>query len=95
MALIDEAPSERNSLVYLDPPYYRAGAQFYLNAYNPEDHSGVPEAVNRLKGPWIVSYDDVPEICKLYRGAPSRRFELLHTARSLKRGREVLFSHAD
>jgi DNA adenine methylase len=89
--LIDDARSERNSLVYLDPPYYRAGAQLYLNAYNPEDHASVYEAVNRLKGPWVVSYDDVPEISKLYRGARSLRFELLHTARSLKRGKEVLF----
>ena len=81
----------RNALVYLDPPYYRAGAQLYLNAYKPEDHAEVQEAVNRLKSPWIVSYDDVPEIRKLYRSVPSRRFELLHTARSLKMGKEVLF----
>lgn len=89
--LLDGTRSLRNSLVYLDPPYYRAGAQLYLNAYKPEDHAQVQEAVSRLNAPWIVSYDDVPEIRKLYRGTPSRRFELLHTARSLRKGKEVLF----
>jgi len=77
--------------VYLDPPYFRAGAQLYLNAYKPEDHEKVQKAVSRLNAPWIVSYDDVSEIRDLYRGASSRRFELLHTARSLRTGKEVLF----
>lgn len=91
LEVLDEARSARNSVVYLDPPYYRAGAQLYLNAYQPEDHADVHEAVSLLKTPWIVSYDDVPEIRRLYRGARSRRFELLHSARTLRTGREVLF----
>jgi DNA adenine methylase len=89
--LLKERRSMRNSLVYLDPPYFRAGAQLYLNAYKPEDHAEVQKEVCRLDAPWIVSYDDVPEIRNLYRGATSRTFKLLHTARSLRIGKEVLF----
>ncbi len=83
-------PSQ-NSIVYLDPPYYRAGAELYLNAYSPDNHVEVRDAVGRLSAPWIVSYDDVPKIRELYQSVKSRRFELLHTARSLRIGKEVMF----
>ena len=88
--LADVKPS-RDSLVYLDPPYYRAGSGLYLNAYKPEDHTAVHESARRLKAPWVVSYDDVPEIRRLYGAEKSRRLKLLHTARCLRQGREVLF----
>ena len=85
----------RDSIFYLDPPYYRSGSRLYLNAYGPPDHAVVRKAVRRLKAPWVVSYDDVPEIRDLYSSVKSRRFELLHTARSLRLGREVLFFSSD
>jgi DNA adenine methylase len=88
--LREKAPHP-NSLVYLDPPYYNAGARLYLNAYMPDDHAAVRNSVKRLDAPWIVSYDDVSEIRKLYKPVRSRRVRLLHTAQYLKLGEEVLF----
>lgn len=79
------------SLAYLDPPYYQAGRELYLNAYRPADHAVVRRCVETLTTPWIVSYDDVPEIRKLYRGVRSRSLALLHTARSARQGLEILF----
>ena len=79
------------SIFYLDPPYYRSGARLYLNAYGPHDHVEVRKALKHLKARWVVSYDDVPETRELYRSVRSRRLELLHTARSLRVGKEVLF----
>ena len=81
----------RTSLTYLDPPYYRAGRSLYLNAYKPGDHEAVSEYILGLRSPWIVSYDDVPEIQILYKNVRSRRIHLLHTARSARKGHEVLF----
>lgn len=80
-----------NTLVYLDPPYYRAGAHLYLNAYRPDDHALVRDCAKRLRCPWVVSYDDVPAIRRLYREYQSRHIQLLHTARSAKIGSEALF----
>lgn len=80
-----------NALVYLDPPYYRAGTHLYLNAYKADDHALVRDCAKRLRCPWVVSYDSVPAIRRLYRGYQSRHVQLLHTARSAKIGREVLF----
>ena len=81
----------KTSLIYLDPPYYRAGMRLYLNSYKPSDHAAVSKCILRLKSPWIVSYDDVPEIRGLYKNVKSRRIQLLHTARSARNGDEVLF----
>jgi len=79
------------SLIYLDPPYYRAGRRLYLNAYGPSDHTAVSEHIFGLRSPWIVSYDDVPEIRELYKNVRSRRIQLFHTARFARKGDEILF----
>jgi DNA adenine methylase len=81
----------KNSLTYLDPPYFCPGQRLYMNAYRPEDHILVRDAVLDLSLDWVVSYDDVPEIRKLYNHQRSRRVELLHTARTAHVGKEVMF----
>lgn len=83
------------SLIYLDPPYYVAGRNLYMNAYRPNDHLAVRECVGNLSAPWVVSYDDIWQIRRLYRGEKSRKLELLHTARSSRIGKEVLFFASD
>jgi DNA adenine methylase len=80
----------KNKLLYLDPPYYRPG-HLYLNTYRPDDHVQVRDRVSKLRCKWVVSYDDVPEIRKLYEHQVSRRVELLHTARAARQGKEVIF----
>jgi DNA adenine methylase len=82
---------DAETLLYLDPPYFRAGRALYLNAYRPEDHATVRDAVTSIKSPWIVSYDYHPHIKQLYKGFRSRRIDLLHTARTARMGREALF----
>jgi DNA adenine methylase len=82
-------------LVYLDPPYVAAGKALYMNAYGESDHASVRKAVGGLRRKWIVSYDDVPLVRKLYRPYRVRSMELLHTAREAKVGSEVLFFSGD
>jgi DNA adenine methylase len=91
MAFLRNHRFTKDSLIYIDPPYYRKGRHLYLNAYKPEDHRVVSEHILSLKSPWIVSYDDVPEIRKLYKNVKSRRIQLLHTARSARNGNEIIF----
>lgn len=82
---------KKNTLVYFDPPYYHAGAHLYLNAYKPQDHALVRDCAERLRCPWVVSYDNVAAIRQLYHGYRSRNVLLLHTARSAREGSEVIF----
>lgn len=81
----------RNTLMYLDPPYYCAGQRLYLNAYRPKDHAQVRDRVLKFRCNWVVSYDDVCEIRKLYSTHRLRRISLLHTARTARQGKEVMF----
>lgn len=90
-ALLSTLKVPKNCLVYLDPPYVGAGKALYMNSYKEADHAQVRDRVIRLARTWIVSYDDVPLIRKLYKGYRSRGVELLHTARKAKVGNEVLF----
>lgn len=80
------------SLMYLDPPYFGKGQELYMNAYKPGDHAAVAEAVTQnLKLPWIVSYDDVPEIRLLYNAASHMSYILRYSASSTRKGKEVVF----
>ena len=82
---------DAETLLYLDPPYFRAGRALYLNAYRPDDHATVRDVITSIESPWIVSYDCHPHIKELYKGFRSRRIDLLHTARTARMGREALF----
>jgi DNA adenine methylase len=81
----------RDRLIYLDPPYVTAGKALYLNSYKEANHVQVRDTVAGMRMKWIVSYDDVPLVRRLYRGYRHRGLELLHTARVAKVGKEVLF----
>ena len=49
-------------MVNIDPPYYAKGPELYTSFYQPEDHVNLARAVRSIKQPWMVTYDDVPEI---------------------------------
>lgn len=89
---IKKETGESNTIFYFDPPYYLKGASLYLNHYKHNDHLEVSEAIKGIKGiQWIVSYDDTLEIRKLYKRCNPRKFILPHTAREVKKGKEILF----
>ena len=57
----------RNTFIYLDPPYHGVDKELYRDHYFEEkDHCRLSEAVKKLRQPWLMSYDDVPEIRALY-----------------------------
>lgn len=58
-------------LTFLDPPYYRKGDQLYFNTFSHRDHLRLSKIIlNKLKEPWILTYDDVPEINAMYFDLP-------------------------
>ena len=83
---------EDNAFVYFDPPYYRRGQVLYKNFFNQKKHEELKEEIiNDISIPWIVSYDNVPEIRKIYRGVPSREFSLNYSLANNGSGREIMF----
>ncbi len=81
----------RRSMVYLDPPYYVKGKGLYEDHYQHADHAAVAQRVATLKQHWLVSYDNVPEIRKLYSNYRCRTFGLRYSAQERYEGAEVMF----
>jgi len=81
-----------NSLIYLDPPYYIKGYRLYENHYQHDDHAAIANLVTaQIKQNWIVSYDNAPEICKLYDDYAKLLYQLNYSAHSRYQGSEVMF----
>lgn len=82
----------KNSMTYLDPPYYVKGRRrLYANGYSDEDHRAIARFLASATKPWVMTYDDVPDVRALYRGVRCRRYTLRYTAHDQYRGTEVMF----
>lgn len=55
-----------NLFIYLDPPYYKKGANLYMNFYNDSNHKSLASQVKVLKNKWLISYDKQEFILNLY-----------------------------
>lgn len=83
-------PPAEKTLCYLDPPYYVKGKDLYLNYYNDNDHRKIAEAIMKYKGKWIISYDAVEFIKKLYEGYKQTEYYLSYSAGNPSKGRELM-----
>ena len=63
---------------YLDPPYYEKGGALYEHSFGAEDHKRLRDALENCSG-WMLSYDDHPEICKLYSGFHLENLNIKYT----------------
>jgi len=83
----------KETLIYLDPPYYVKGRDLYYDFYAPEDHAHIAgfmkASVKRQQ--WIVSYDNVKPIRDLYPSARHVIYNIGYSARSASQGSEVMF----
>ncbi len=83
---------ESDTFVYFDPPYYKKGKVLYKNYFTPEKHAALAEIIaHDVVSPWIVSYDNVPEIRNLYRGYPSQELPILYSLANKGFGSEIMF----
>ncbi len=81
----------QRALVFLDPPYYVKGSNLYLNHYKHKDHELLAKFIKKQKQfRWLLSYDNVPQIRKLYSGLNHFTFKLRYSAHSPKIGSELL-----
>ena len=77
-------------LVYLDPPYFGKGRDLYTNFYAPKDHAAIAKRLGSFRRPWVLTYDDCPQIRKLYHGHRVLTSEVSYSAREVLRGSEVV-----
>ena len=80
-----------NTLFYFDPPYYVKGQDLYLNYYNYQDHQQIAdEIINVSRQKWIVTYDNVRQIKKLYSEFRQVKYTLNYSAAKANKGEEIM-----
>ncbi len=81
-----------NTILYLDPPYYKKGRGLYMNYYDDADHERIRDVITHVDSlRWIVSYDNSAFIKSLYQSFRSQEFYLNYSANNNGKGTEVIF----
>jgi len=80
-----------NAFVYFDPPYYNKSGKLYKNSLSHDDHSRIAKRIlERMECPWLLTYDDVDEIRKLYCECEIRRFDINYSAANKGKASEII-----
>lgn len=74
----------------IDPPYYNKGSELYTNFYTTDDHRLLSKDVEKIKQPWIVTYDNAHEIQSIYKGNKMYSFNINYSAQIKRIGTELL-----
>ncbi len=56
------------TLFYVDSPYYNSEDYYGKGMYSKDDHERLRDILMGIKGQFIVSLNDVPEVRKIYKG---------------------------
>jgi DNA adenine methylase len=67
------------TLFYVDPPYWGT-AQGYVCQFGDADHERLAAALGRIRGRWLLSYNDCPRVRQLYAGRSMRQVSTRYTA---------------
>ena len=80
-----------NAFVYFDPPYFRKGHQLYMNFFDYEDHVRIERLISDMVNcDWVITYDNEPEIERIYEKYHIRKFELNYCVAKKRKGQELL-----
>lgn len=86
-----EGESLDDLLLYIDPPYYNKGSTLYMNHYGHGDHVALSETIDSIGQKWILGYDDVPEIRRIYEVRSPLSFDLRYSSYESRLGKEVFY----
>jgi DNA adenine methylase len=83
----------KGTLFYLDPPYY--GKKLYRHNFSHADFEKLSERLSRLRGKFILSLNDVPEVRNLFRRFYIKGVNLHYTSQKQagRRYQEVLITN--
>lgn len=81
----------KNCFVYFDPPYYVKGKCLYYNSFLHADHERLASMIAEyVTCPWIITYDNVPEITTIYQNYHSLPFDIDYSLSRRRMGSEVI-----
>ncbi len=94
--LVKELPRGRGrkqAFVYLDPPYHSNGNRLYRDFYEDCDHRQLACYVRRYRIlKWVMSYDDVPPIEKMYTTCAISRLPIQYSFQRKRQTQELLIT---
>lgn len=79
-----------HSVVYIDPPYVTNGHKLYRHHFSNEQHELLADAVNDLRVPWLMSYDNHDLIRDLYVGEQAKFVKTYQSLRGSRFVKEIL-----
>jgi DNA adenine methylase len=81
------------TLFYLDPPYWRRA--LYRFNFRDEDFKKLAERLDRIRGRFVLSLNDCPEVRQIFQSFKIHRIETSYSAqqRAGKRYRELLITN--
>jgi DNA adenine methylase len=79
-------------MLFIDPPYFKKGPGLYTSFYKPDDHSILAKSVLKVSTPWVVTYDDTPEIRSIYKERRQFSFDVNYTLQDKRLGTELLIA---
>ena len=82
-------------LVYLDPPYWGSETDYGRAMFGRDDFAALAAVLQGLKGSFLLSINDVPEIREIFAWAQLEEVETTYTlasGRGAKRARELLIT---
>lgn len=88
---IEEWPAK--TLIYCDPPYYRKGRDLYYDYYEHDDHARIAKIMQEsvVRQSWIVSYDNIEEVKRLYPMSQRAAYLIGYSARETRSDSEIMF----
>lgn len=83
----------KNSLTFLDPPYYKRGPELYVNFYDYQNHINLANTIKKtlLNKKWILTYDISYEINELYKEFNKIEYYLNYSVGKKTTGIEYMF----
>lgn len=76
------------AVFYCDPPYYITLEKqgYYQHELTAEDHVKLRDVLSRIEGRFILSYDDHPEVRRLYKGFNIQETRPIHYSLNNREG---------
>ncbi len=85
----------RSIFVYIDPPYYEKGQSLYRFYYDHNMHKLLAKYIKTKIYPWLISYDNAPEIQKLYKSKSQQHIYLDYSVNTKRKETELLISNLE
>ena len=88
--VISDYAGRPRTFIYADPPYFEKAGSLYMNSFRAGDHEKLARTLNgAADAAWLLTYDNVPAVNRLYPDRRRRLFELCYSANGATRAHEI------